>query len=376
MMSPRQISSFFAILALSAGPAQTAWAESAGLQRGREALLAGHAAQAVKLLSTEILSPGLSPEDRARTLYFRAKAYYATQQPALAMADEGAALWLGKLTAAEAADAEQLKARAQQSAMGDQKLPAVTTLINRPPPPDAPPVKAAVAEPTPAPKALSMKSAVAPTPLAAPGVAKPAAASQAALAPPAPVPPASIPVRQAAPTWSAAAVQHEELAPPVPPARPAHAWITNAALAEPDAPPPLETGSITRTDQPAAQPGPAPTPSTQLIAPAAVQATIQAAVVPPAPLPAAVAVKGLEPAAGLSAPGVPSAPSVDAASAPKLMAASLVPDLTSLGGLFKPQPSPVAADVERATEFQRSYAERIRRINAERAANPKVNAEN
>ena len=30
----------------------------------------------------------MSPEDRARTLYYRAKAYYATQQPALAMADE------------------------------------------------------------------------------------------------------------------------------------------------------------------------------------------------------------------------------------------------------------------------------------------------
>ena len=373
-----------AIVALIAGRVDPAWAEQPGLESGRQALMAGHAPKALTLLTTELQSASLSLEDRARTLYFRAKAYYATQQPALAMADAGAALWLNKLSPAEAADAEQLKARAQQSALNDPKLPAVATIINRPPPPAAAPVQAAAVVPPAAP--------VAPAPVAppAPGAAPPkqAPAPQAALALPAP-----IPVRPPAPAWSAAAVQREVLPHPAPvasiapptrplpawstnapvaepaaaPLRPVLAWMTNGPVAEPQAQRTLETGSITRADQQAAQPAQTPPPAPLPI--------VQAAVAPPAPLPAPVT-KQPEPAALLPAPAVPPAPPADAALVPKPMTASVLPDLASLGGLFKPQPSPMEQDVERANDFQRSYAERIRRYNAERAANPKLNVEN
>ena len=81
------------LMLLSAlGPAH---AEDAGLKSGAASLAAGKYDNAVRQLSATVNSENASPGEAAKALYLRGIAYRKLGQPARAIADLGAAIWLG-----------------------------------------------------------------------------------------------------------------------------------------------------------------------------------------------------------------------------------------------------------------------------------------
>lgn len=70
-------------------------AEDAGLKNGAAALDAGKYENAVRMLSSTINSDNATPADAAKALYLRGIAYRKLGQPARAIADLGAAMFLG-----------------------------------------------------------------------------------------------------------------------------------------------------------------------------------------------------------------------------------------------------------------------------------------
>ncbi len=70
-------------------------AEDAGLKNGAAALDAGKYDNAVRMLSSTINSDNATPADAAKALYLRGIAYRKLGQPARAIADLGAAMFLG-----------------------------------------------------------------------------------------------------------------------------------------------------------------------------------------------------------------------------------------------------------------------------------------
>ena len=322
-----------ATLALFAGPFSVAWAEAPVLQQGIKALQAGNARQAAKLFTTELEAPDRSPEERARAFYLRAKAYYAIKQPALAIADVGAALWFKKLSPKEVADAERLKAEAQRSAAVDTGLPDVTPVTSNPSPPVAALASTPAAVEPPAP------------PPAQPAAQKSSAPQQAAVL----LPP---PVREPPPTWSTAAIKSEQLPPPpvVPeqPAKPISPWITSAPVATPPPEPQrIETSTVAQPVQSsgANAPNASAPPPQQII----MKAPEQVATAPPQP-------------------AAPPPPNTGAQPSLSATVTSLVPNLSSLGSLFAPEPSPMLAEVDQANDLQRRYYERIRQYNRDAQA--------
>jgi tetratricopeptide (TPR) repeat protein len=80
-----------ALLAASA----LAHAEDAGLSSGAASLAAGKYDAAVRQLSSTVNADAVSRSDAARALYLRGIAYRKLGQPSRALADLGAAIWLG-----------------------------------------------------------------------------------------------------------------------------------------------------------------------------------------------------------------------------------------------------------------------------------------
>ena len=70
-------------------------AQEAGLKNGAASLAAGKYNDAVRQLSATINSDSASPADAAKALYLRGIAYRKLGEPARAIADLGAAVWLG-----------------------------------------------------------------------------------------------------------------------------------------------------------------------------------------------------------------------------------------------------------------------------------------
>jgi tetratricopeptide (TPR) repeat protein len=70
-------------------------AQEAGLKNGAASLAAGKYDAAVRQLSATINSDNASPSDAAKALYLRGIAYRKMGEPARAVADLGAAIWLG-----------------------------------------------------------------------------------------------------------------------------------------------------------------------------------------------------------------------------------------------------------------------------------------
>jgi tetratricopeptide (TPR) repeat protein len=85
---------FGATLALCAALG-AAHAQDAGLKSGAASLAAGKYDNAVRQLSATINSDSVSPGDAAKALYLRGIAYRKMGEPARAVADLGAAIWLG-----------------------------------------------------------------------------------------------------------------------------------------------------------------------------------------------------------------------------------------------------------------------------------------
>jgi tetratricopeptide (TPR) repeat protein len=80
------------VLVAAAGPLH---AQEAGLKNGAASLAAGKYDAAVRQLSATINSDSASPSDAAKALYLRGIAYRKMGEPARAVADLGAAIWLG-----------------------------------------------------------------------------------------------------------------------------------------------------------------------------------------------------------------------------------------------------------------------------------------
>jgi tetratricopeptide (TPR) repeat protein len=87
--------SLAAALAIGAGAIGPASAEDAGLKNGAASLSAGKYDAAVRQLSSTINSDNAAPADAARALYLRGLAYRKMGDSARAIADLGAAIWLG-----------------------------------------------------------------------------------------------------------------------------------------------------------------------------------------------------------------------------------------------------------------------------------------
>jgi hypothetical protein len=87
--------SLAAALAIGAGAISPAGAEDAGLKNGAASLSAGKYDAAVRQLSATINSDNAAPADAARALYLRGLAYRKLGDSARAIADLGAAIWLG-----------------------------------------------------------------------------------------------------------------------------------------------------------------------------------------------------------------------------------------------------------------------------------------
>lgn len=77
------------------GAVTAAQAESDGLKNGAASLAAGKYDAAVRQLSSTINSDDVSPSEAARALYLRGLAYRKMGETARAVADLGAAVWLG-----------------------------------------------------------------------------------------------------------------------------------------------------------------------------------------------------------------------------------------------------------------------------------------
>ena len=72
-----------------------AYAEDAGLKNGATSLAAGKYDAAVRQFSATISADNVAPPEAAKALYLRGIAYRKLNQPSRAIADFGAAMWLG-----------------------------------------------------------------------------------------------------------------------------------------------------------------------------------------------------------------------------------------------------------------------------------------
>jgi tetratricopeptide (TPR) repeat protein len=92
-MSPHAI--VLCVSLVLCAPSTPAFAEHAGLKNGAASLAAGKYDAAVRQLSAAINSDEVSQNDAAKALYLRGLAYRKMGEPARAVADLGAAIWLG-----------------------------------------------------------------------------------------------------------------------------------------------------------------------------------------------------------------------------------------------------------------------------------------
>jgi tetratricopeptide (TPR) repeat protein len=90
---PRRLAIGMALVLL--GAIASAHAQDAGLKNGAAALNAGKYDNAVRMLSATVNSGGAAPSEAAKALYLRGIAYRKLGQPSRAIADLGAAIWLG-----------------------------------------------------------------------------------------------------------------------------------------------------------------------------------------------------------------------------------------------------------------------------------------
>jgi sporulation related protein len=82
-------------LAISLALFNLAYAEDAGLKNGATSLVAGKYDAAVRQFSATINADNVAPPEAAKALYLRGIAYRKLNQPSRAIADFGAAMWLG-----------------------------------------------------------------------------------------------------------------------------------------------------------------------------------------------------------------------------------------------------------------------------------------
>ncbi len=96
---PRLLLAAVMVLALAglclAVPARAQEGDDGSLSAGAKAFSAGKYDTAVKQLSAALRSDGIKPPSAAKALYLRGIAYQKIGQPSRAIADLGAALWLG-----------------------------------------------------------------------------------------------------------------------------------------------------------------------------------------------------------------------------------------------------------------------------------------
>lgn len=90
---PRHLGFAVALVLMCA--AASAKAQEAGLKNGTAALNAGNYDNAVRLLTSTVNSEGAPSGEAAKALYLRGIAYRKLGQPSRAIADLGAAIWLG-----------------------------------------------------------------------------------------------------------------------------------------------------------------------------------------------------------------------------------------------------------------------------------------
>ncbi|MGE0054319.1 MAG: hypothetical protein AB7S74_08925 [Hyphomicrobium sp.] len=373
-------------LLMSATAMSAAFAdEQAGLKQATDAIRRGNFSQAVQLLTTELEAQNRSVDERARTFYYRAKAYAGLKQPGRARADLNAAIWLGKLPASEAAEAGRLKTQLETSddAAGEETV-AVTPAPPKPPEPakSEPLPKVTVAAPQPAPP-TSFATTVAATP---------------------PPPPPRTEVsreKAAAPSWSQQSVSRAALPEPKPSpfikTSPAFAAAAAQQRAEPPQASEVVTGSLppARAVNPPSNPSPVaahwetdvaanpspparsapPVAAAQPTPPAAPMLAPQATKVTMAP---AAPVMAPPPAAQATTQPAQSAQSAEAASSFGLSQDKSTPADTQdpsqassvplIGWMFEKSSSPYDKQIADADDFQRRYVEKIRRYNQERQA--------
>jgi hypothetical protein len=371
------------VLSVAAHGAVLAAEQPAEFDKGLELLRRGQYAQAVQVLSAELKASDRPIEQRARTFYFRAKAYAALKEDALARADVNIAVWLKKLPPAEATDAARLKTQLDSASPMPAPGLGITPVTSQPiePVKTAPPATQAAAQP----RATSRVTTT-------------------TTAPPPPRPTQDAGQPRAAPAWSPASVAREPVeTKPVAYIRPSPAFEAAAASQQPQRPAvqtsTIATGSLPppkETSSPAAPPTPATrwqtnvagqpsttppyrqplTPQPQM---AAALPTAPRPVAPPRPAPAAYAAAPatsassvvVAPSAVATRPRTEAQPSAALALAdqPKEStepAPTTPQDGSSLplvGWLFEKQSSPYDSEIARADDLQRRYIEKIRAYN-------------
>lgn len=349
-----------AALWLNVAFAGSVLAQSPALEKAIATLKAGNAKQAATLLTAEIEASAGTSTDKARALYFRSKAYLATQQPGLAMADAGMALWLKKLSSAEAADAEAIRLQAKalagvtavESVAVAKKGPqdVVGTFATAPAPPLAPvttwtaPSVQREGLRDVAPVAVA-RVAVLPAPVISAPVSKTVAAPAVAVAIPS--------------IW--ATRSQSETAPSAVPVK--------------TSPVAMETGSI-RVPASVAPAKAIPQPVASVVAQGSPKSPTPisglAPVAVPAPIPGAAAGVGVAGNRGVATPPVIASEAPAMAAVPTLPALPALPTLPSLGGLggvLGEASQPERDEMVKAHALQRGYLDRIKRYNREAAAN-------
>lgn len=370
------------VLSVAAHGAVHAAGQPAEFDKGLDLLRRGQYAQAVQVLSAELKASDRPIEQRARTFYFRAKAYAALKEDALARADLNIAVWLKKLPPAEATDAARLKTQLDAASLVPAPGVGFTPVTSQPiePVKTAPPATQAAAQPRAPSRVTTTAAPATPQPAQDAGQTRAAPAwSQASVArePVATKPVAYI---RPSPAFEAAAASQQaqrpavqtsmivtgslpppkETNPPAAPTAPATRWQTNVA-GQPSTTPPYR------------QP---PAPQPQMAA--AALPSVPRPVAPPRPAPAAYAAA---PAASASSVTAPSATAAAPRTEPPQSVALAPADqsqepmepvpatsqdgssLPLVGWLFEKQSSPYEGEIARADDFQRRYIEKIRTYN-------------
>lgn len=353
-----------------------AQAEKSALDEGLLALRRGQAVKAAELFSAELNAQETSQERRARAFYLRAKAYAALGEPGRARSDVMLALWLGKLSAAETADAQRLKARLS-SAQSVGAASASDVARRASALPEMSPATVAAATPTTVPAAGPTAgdiTAVSREPLRPVKVPSQQTSSFAAMpverVPLAPVKipksagaarmPSSMPTAFAPSDSAIVTVPTDETpanaalspwvtAAPVPAAAGGGALVARGAD--------IVTGSVTSpSDAPGARPSAAPEHWQSQVAPSA------GALMPPGSQTTGTSGTG---ASVMAAPPLPAevAPTAQTAGTAVVEAAPSGGGLSLFGGLFGSEPSPNAAALAEADAAQRRYLDKIRRHN-------------
>ena len=333
------------------------------IDKGTDALRRGQPGQAVQHFTAELAAPDRPIEVRARAFYLRAKAYASLKQPVLARVDLEAALWLKKLSATDAADAERLKSQlgtANAVAAGGVTLAPVTS------------------------------EALAPVKMA------PVKMEAVTMAPPAPVrddPDRDVPDRAVAdreipppssqpnarreipvPAWSQATVapaKTVEAAPaPVSSQAPGPVAAAVPVASPPAAPPATETGArsgdiVTGALKPVQQSEPVPQSEivTGSLKPVQQGEPVpQSEIVTGSPKPVQTpAIVAPQPSATRASVAATTEPKPDQAA--PVSSPNLVSGIPLLGALFEKEASPQDAEIASADDLQRRYFEKIRRHN-------------